>query len=354
MGSADGGGCAELEEEVGGGNPVPRQHRLGLLGGEGAGAERRNDGGLRDRDGRRPAGDSGDMGQPPREWGGQCAALPETRPGDTTVPMNPIDDLFRRLRAENRKAFVPFLTAGDPDLPFTADALPAVAAAGASLVEVGVPFSDPIADGPVIQASYTRALGRGLKLADVFATLKQVTASPGWRTPLSAMASYSLVFRRGPDAFIQAAQAAGLSGAVVPDLPVEEADDLAKRCRDRDFKLTLLVTPTTSPERAEKVVRACGGFVYVVSVVGITGERDRLPVDLRGMMARLRTMTDLPLCVGFGVSRPEQVAELKEIADGVIVGSALVRKLEAAGGDRARALADVRAAVAQLSGALNG
>jgi tryptophan synthase alpha chain len=266
--------------------------------------------------------------------------------------MNPIDALFRRLRADHRPAFMPFLTAGDPDLAFTRDALPAAAAAGASLMEVGFPFSDPIADGPVIQASYTRALAPGLKLADVFATLKQVTSAPGWATPLVAMTSYSLIWRKGVEAFLDAAQAAGLSGAVVPDLPAEEADDLAQRCRERDFKLVLLVTPTTAPERAARVVAACGGFVYVVSVVGITGERDRLPDHLRGLIERLRGLTDLPLCVGFGVSKPDHVRQLRGLADGVIVGSALVKKLEAAGTRRAEALAELKATVAELSGAL--
>jgi tryptophan synthase alpha chain len=270
--------------------------------------------------------------------------------------MNPIDDLFRRLRAEKRPAFMPFVTAGDPDLAFTRDLLPAAAAAGADLFEVGFPFSDPIADGPVIQASYTRALARGLKLADVFATLREVAAAQGADAPRSpapmvAMASYSLMFRKGPAAFVDAAKAAGLSGAVVPDLPVEEAEDLAKLAADRDFKLILLVTPTTSPQRAERVVKACGGFVYVVSVVGITGERDRMPAGLRDLLARLRTMTDLPLCVGFGVSRPEHVRELREIADGVIVGSAVVKRLEAAGADRAAALAGVRQLIGELSAA---
>lgn len=268
--------------------------------------------------------------------------------------MNPIDDLFRRLRAENRKAFMPFVPAGDPDVAFTRDLLPAVAEAGASLVEVGFPFSDPIADGPVIQASYTRALDKGLKLADIFAAVRDTTARPGWNTPLVAMASYSLIYKRGAEAFIAAATVAGLSGAVVPDLPVEEADDLVKLAAERDFKLILLVTPTTAPDRAERVVKACGGFVYVVSVVGITGERDRLPVGLREQMTRLRGMTDLPLCVGFGVSRADQVRELGELADGVIVGSGLVKKLAGAAAPegRATALEDIRAFVRELSGAL--
>ncbi|WP_439630572.1 tryptophan synthase subunit alpha [Gemmata sp.] len=262
--------------------------------------------------------------------------------------MNPIDTLFQTLRAAKRKAFMPFVTAGDPDLAFTRDLIPAVAESGANLIEVGFPFSDPIADGPVIQASYTRALAHQIKLADIFATLGSV--KPG--IPLVAMASYSLMFKRGPGAFIDAAKAAGLSGAVVPDLPVEEAEDLSKLAADRDFKLILLVTPTTSPARAAKVVKACSGFVYVVSVVGITGERAKVSAGVPELLARLRTMTDLPLCVGFGVSRPEHVRDLKEIADGVIVGSALVKKLEAAGTDRAAALAGVRQLVTELSGAL--
>lgn len=260
--------------------------------------------------------------------------------------MNPIDSLFRCLRAENRKAFMPFVTAGDPDLAFTRQLLPAVADAGADLIEVGFPFSDPIADGPVIQASYTRALAKNLKLDELFAAARDVTSAPNWRTPLVAMASYSLLFKKGPANFIDAAKAAGFGGAVVPDLPVEEAEELSKLAADRDFKLILLVTPTTSPKRAEAVVRACSGFVYVVSVVGITGERASVPAQLRDMIGRLRAMTDLPLCVGFGVSKPEHVREVGAVADGVIVGSALVKKLEAAD------LGEVRTFVGELAAAL--
>src|SRR5262245_4543328 len=247
--------------------------------------------------------------------------------------MNPVDALFGRLRAAGRKAFVPFLTAGDPDLATTADLLLGVAAAGADLIEVGFPFSDPIADGPVIQASYTRALDRGLKIANLFATLHRVSAIPQFTTPVVGMVSYSLIHRRGPEAFVIAAKEAGLSGLVVPDLVADEADEFAAVGRHADCKLILLVTPTTTPERAERIVRLCNGFVYCVSVVGITGERDRLPAELTQQLARLRTMTDLPLCVGFGVSRPDHVRDLKEIADGVIVGSALVKKLEQGGPD---------------------
>ena len=177
--------------------------------------------------------------------------------------------------------------------------------------------------------------------------MKRVTAAPGWSTPLVAMASYSLIFKRGIGTFLDDAAKAGFSGGVVPDLPVEEADDLAKAAKDRDFKLILLVTPTTSPQRAAKIVNACSGFVYVVSVVGITGARAALPTDLTAMIARLRTMTDLPLCVGFGVNTPEQVKEVGAIADGVIVGSALVKLL-----DKPNALEELKKLTLALSGAL--
>lgn len=244
------------------------------------------------------------------------------------MSLNPIDALFVRLKAEGRKAFMPFFTAGDPTPDYLEEILPAAAAAGASLMEIGFPYSDPIADGPTIQASYTRALDRGLKVADIFRTLTAVAASPTWKTPLAGMVSWSLIHRRGPDAFLDASVAAGLHGAVVPDLPADEADDFAKRCADRDFKLILLVTPTTPMARAERIVKLCSGFLYCVSVVGITGERDFIPEPLRQQLARLRTLTDLPLCVGFGVSKPEHVVHLREIADGVIVGSAIVRHQE--------------------------
>lgn len=250
---------------------------------------------------------------------------------------------------------MPFLTAGDPNLAFTRKVLPAIAGAGADLIELGFPFSDPIADGPVIQASYTRALNQGLKLADLFDTVKGLTQNPTWQTPMVSMASYSLIWRKGPDAFLDAAQSAGLAGAVVPDLPAEEADELAAKCRERDFKLILLVTPTTSPERAEKIVRACSGFVYVVSVVGITGERAAVSDTVNELLGRLKKLTDLPLCVGFGVSKPEHVRELKQHADGIIVGSALVRRLEAAGQpqNEEQAIADIANAVKELRAALD-
>ncbi|MCS7021662.1 MAG: tryptophan synthase subunit alpha [Gemmataceae bacterium] len=256
--------------------------------------------------------------------------------------------LFSRLRMSRRAAFIPFLTAGDPDLQFTAAALPILGQAGADLIEVGFPFSDPIADGPVIQASYTRALQGQLRLNHIWEMLRSLTTTPQWQTPLVGMVSYSLIYRKGLQRFVVAARQAGIHGLIVPDLPVEEAEELAQVCRDYECKMILLVTPTTPLQRAERIVRICSGFVYVVSVVGITGSRDHLPPTLRPLLHRLRSLTDLPLCVGFGVSKPEHVEELAEVADGIIVGSALVQLLENARQDPAGTLAALGTFVRRL------
>jgi tryptophan synthase alpha chain len=260
--------------------------------------------------------------------------------------MNPIDTLFQHLRARGRKAFLPFVTAGDPDLETTAQVINQLARRGASLIEVGFPYSDPLADGPVIQASYTRALDRGVRVDQIFDCVRRIARSPGFATPLVGMLAYSLVHRRGPAAFLNQAREAGLSGAIIPDLPIEEADELAQLAADLDFKLIHLVTPTTPRERAVRIARLSTGFLYYVSVTGITGERDRLPEHLVAEIAWLRGQTTLPICVGFGISKPEHVRLLREVADGVIVGSAIVRLL---GG----AVADIGALAQSLEQALN-
>ena len=263
---------------------------------------------------------------------------------------NPIDILFARLRSQKRKAFMPFIPAGDPDLDFTQRLLAALAANGADLIEVGVPFSDPIADGPVIQASYTRALRNKFKIADLFECVRAAKIA----TPMVAMASYSLIFKRGAAKFLKQAQTAGFSGAVVPDLPAEEAEELAILCRAVDFKLILLVSPTTAAHRIDTIVKACSGFVYVVSLVGITGERAVISPEIEALLGRLRNATDLPLCVGFGVSQPIHVKMLRDHCDGVIVGSALVKELDKATtpAERELVVANVAAKVQVLSAAL--
>jgi tryptophan synthase alpha chain len=240
--------------------------------------------------------------------------------------MNPIDARFHELRQQGRKAFIPFVTAGDPDLPATTRLVEELSRRAASLIEIGFPYSDPIADGPVIQASYTRALAKGLQLDAIFAWAAKLPRT----VPLAAMVSYTIVHRRGPERFIAQALEAGFSGAIIPDLPLEESEAIAKIAALRNFKLVQLVTPTTPRDRAIQIARLSTGFLYCVSIAGITGERDRLPDELLDQLLWLRRQTPLPLCVGFGISKPEHVGMLREAVDGVIVGSALVRRIEQA------------------------
>jgi tryptophan synthase alpha chain len=270
--------------------------------------------------------------------------------------MNRIDTLFSRLRREKRPALMPFVTAGDPDLATTAMLISELVAAGAHLLEIGIPYSDPIADGPVIAASYHRALTRGVKLAQIFQTLHNVRAGGTARfneTPLVAMVSYAIINRVGVERFLNDAVASGLDGLIVPDLPVEESAALREKATVRDLKLIQLITPTTPRERALEIARSTTGFVYYVSVAGITGERKALSDDVVEAVAWLRTQTDLPICVGFGISGPEQVRQLAPVADGLIVGSAIVRRLaEASSRPRGDVVGEIGRFVGELARAM--
>jgi tryptophan synthase alpha chain len=244
--------------------------------------------------------------------------------------MNRIDALFSRLRGEKRRALMPFVTAGDPDLPTTAMLINELVARGAHMVEVGIPYSDPIADGPVIAASYHRALEHGVKVGHIFQTLRTLRAEGSQRfndTPMVSMVSYAIIHRIGVDRYLNDAATAGLDGLIVPDLPVEESRSLMERASVRHLKLIQLITPTTPKDRAVEIARSTTGFIYYVSVAGITGERQGLPSDLVEAVAWLRTQTDLPICIGFGISGPDQVRQLAPVADGLIIGSAIVRRL---------------------------
>jgi tryptophan synthase alpha chain len=245
--------------------------------------------------------------------------------------MNRIDTLFSRLRGEGRRALMPFLTAGDPDLPTTAALIAELVTRGAHMVEVGIPYSDPIADGPVISASYHRALTRGIKLNHIFQTLRTLRAEtsngPLTAAPIVTMVSYAIIHRTGAEKYLGDAAAAGVDGLIVPDLPVEESEGLLRMATDRGLKLIQLVTPTTPRPRALQIARTTTGFLYYVSVAGITGERKALPPELAENVAWLRSQTELPICIGFGISSPEHVRALAPVADGLIVGSALVRRL---------------------------
>jgi tryptophan synthase alpha chain len=265
--------------------------------------------------------------------------------------MSAIDTVFSDLRRAGRKALMPFVTAGDPDLDFTREVLLRLAARGAALCELGIPYSDPVADGPVIQASYTRALERKIKLDEIFAMLAGVAGQ--LPIPVATMVSYAIVYRRGLENYVLAAKAAGAAGAIVPDLPVEEAGPLAEICRREDFSLIQLIAPTTPRQRAMRIAQQTTGFIYYVSVTGITGERSELPPDLVENVAWLRRQTPLPICIGFGVSRPEHVRLLAPVADGLIVGSAIVRRMaEAATKPREAVLRDVGDYVGELLAAM--
>ena len=237
----------------------------------------------------------------------------------------PLAKTFAPLAKDGRKALAPFVTAGDPDLDTTLAVIEALDRAGAAVCELGVPYSDPIADGPVIQASYTRALAAGFTLEKFFAMVRKATGRVSM--PILAMVSYSIIYRRGIDRFVDDAAAAGLVGLVVPDLPLEESDVLDATCKGANLALVRLVTPTTPPERAAEIARRSTGFLYCVSVAGVTGARTDLPTGLVERVTWLRTKTDVPVLVGFGVSTPEQVKLLSSVADGTIVGSALVRRV---------------------------
>ena len=270
--------------------------------------------------------------------------------------MPAIPDLFAKLRAEGRNALMPFVTAGDPDLEFTAAVLKEVVARGAAMCEVGVPYSDPIADGPVIQASYTRALGAKVKLAEILAMLGETCApkaGAGLGAPVVTMVSYAIVYRHGLERYCDEVAERGVAGLIVPDLPVEESPALAEVTAARELSLIQLVTPTTPRDRAVRICETSSGFVYYVSVAGITGERTQLPAELVDNVAWLRTQTDLPICIGFGVSKPEHVRLLAPVADGLIVGSAIVKRVaEAASRPRTDVLREVGDYVAELLAAL--
>lgn len=227
---------------------------------------------------------------------------------------------------QGRIGLVPFVPAGYPDLETTAALLPALSDAGASVIEVGIPYSDPIADGPTIQASYNEALTRNkIKVADVFRVVSSVRGRVS--APLVSMVSYSVPFRYGIERFIRDAKAAGFDGLILPDLPPPEAQRVCDAVRLGGLDTILLVAPTTTPQRRGEIARLSSGFVYYLSVSGITGERTELPSDLSDNVRQIKSLTDRPVCVGFGISKPEHVAKLNGVADGAIVGSAIVKRI---------------------------
>jgi tryptophan synthase alpha chain len=240
------------------------------------------------------------------------------------------------LRSEAAKnnleliAFIPFIVAGDPDLATTLKALKVLDACGSDVIELGVPYSDPLADGPVIQASATRALRKGTTFEDVIAMVKEVV--PDLSCPLALFTYYNPILKRGVANFMSVVKEAGVHGLVVPDVPLEETDILRSEAAKNNLELVLLTTPTTPTERMERITKASEGFVYLVSTTGVTGARADVSFKVEALLQEIKQVTDKAVAVGFGVSTPEQVKQIAGWgADGVIVGSAMVRQLGESG-----------------------
>lgn len=233
---------------------------------------------------------------------------------------------FQDLKQNSQCALIPFITAGDPDLKTTIKALEVLADNGADLIELGVPYSDPLADGPTIQAAATRALQKGVQLEDVLAVVTKVTSKIN--VPIILFTYYNPIYYRGIESFLRQVKEAGVSGLVVPDLPLEEAEVLLKPAAEIGIEITLLVAPTSSQSRIEAIAAKSQGFIYLVSVTGVTGVRTQMATQVKDLLANLHSATDKPIGVGFGISDPEQAKQVKEWgADAVIVGSAIVKRL---------------------------
>jgi tryptophan synthase alpha chain len=260
--------------------------------------------------------------------------------------MDRLAETFDRLRREKRAAFVAYLCAGDPDFDTSLAACRAVIAAGADILELGVPFSDPLADGLTNQLAAQRALDSGMTAARVFELVRRIRETS--QVPIVFYTYYNLVFSNGTEAYVRAAKAAGVDGMLTLDLPPEEAGDVLAACRQHDVKTVFIVAPTTPASRLPVIGRAATGFIYYVSREGVTGVRDQLAINIPEAVAAIKRHTPLPVVVGFGISTRDQVRQVAASADGVVVGSALVNVIKAGLADRAGIAAKLGAVAADL------
>ncbi|MCO5177505.1 MAG: tryptophan synthase subunit alpha [Thermomicrobiales bacterium] len=236
---------------------------------------------------------------------------------------------FARAKAEGRAAILPYVTSGWPELDDTERIVKGLVAGGADLIELGVPFSDPIADGPTIQRTSQRALDNGMTPDGALEIVRRLRAS-GIATPVLFMGYYNPVFAYGLDAFARACAEAGVDGLMIPDLPPEESDELLAACLDNGIHLVYFLAPTSTAERVEAVLQRANGFIYLISLTGVTGARDQLPTGLGDYVVRVRRHTQLPLAIGFGISKRDQVVVAEGLVDGVVCGTALLTDLELA------------------------
>lgn len=237
-----------------------------------------------------------------------------------------ISSAFRRLRKAGEAALIPYLTVGYPSLDITRQLLPLMARQGADLIELGIPFSDPMADGATVQHAYHSALQSGVTVADCLRVAAEARRSN--EAPLLFMSYYNPIHCYGLERFANDCAASGVDGLIIPDLPPEEAADIKAACDASGVDLIFLLAPTSTDERIRQVAALARGFIYCVSLTGVTGARAQLGSNVADLIARVRRHTDLPLVIGFGISAPEHVAQVSQIADGAVVGSALINLIE--------------------------
>lgn len=241
--------------------------------------------------------------------------------------MSRIDEKFKQLKKQRKKAFIPFIMAGDPDLSTTEKLIFELEKNKADIIELGVPFSDPLADGPVIQHSSERALRNKININDVCNLVKSARLQT--QIPIVFLIYYNLIHHYGLENFIKSSVSAGVDGVVVPDLPPEESYDLRKAAKKNKFAVIHLLAPTSPEGRIIKIAKASTGFIYYVSLTGTTGIRKSLPKEIAENLKKIKKVTKKPICAGFGISTPEQVKEISKSCDGVIVGSAIIKIIEA-------------------------
>jgi tryptophan synthase alpha chain len=250
---------------------------------------------------------------------------------------------FDLLKREGRKAFIPYIMSGDPDIRKTTSLLSVLSDCGADIIELGVPFSDPLADGPTIQRAAERAISGGTTLAKVIEMVSSVRKRI--EVPIVLMTYYNPVFKYGEKRFIHDAVNAGVDGVIIPDLPPDEAGDFIRAARPNGLDTIFLLAPTSTEERIRLVTKNSTGFTYYVSMTGITGSVLKIDRSIKQMIRRIRSVSDMPVCVGFGISTPEEAKIVSSIADGVIIGSAIVRTMHESPSRLEKFLTDLRKAI---------
>ncbi|MCG2709994.1 MAG: tryptophan synthase subunit alpha [Thermodesulfovibrionales bacterium] len=241
--------------------------------------------------------------------------------------MNRIEKVFKKLKAQNKKAFIPYIMAGDPSIEKTKEIVIMFEECGADIAELGVPFTDPLADGPTIQRAAERALKNGVTLKKVIAIVKDLRQKT--KIPLVLMTYYNPVFKYGEKRFIADAKDAGVDGVIIPDLPPDEAGEFTRLAKNAAVASIFLLAPTSTDERIKKVARASTGFIYYVSITGITGAQLLLDGSIEKSINGIRKISDKPVAVGFGISMPDEAEAVAGISDGVVIGSAIVKKAQA-------------------------